>query len=203
MSNVSSDNTQSTSTELSLSQKEELILQNRTYAYRLCAHFLKKWGAHIETCELQSLSHMALCEAALRYRTDRGAQFQTVLFFYVRNMLIKEMKVRKNSHALIFIHSDIEQSKINEEIETKLSLYIPASSPDDQIMARELTASCQKALETLYPLEKQVVLEVFVHNKKIANVARGLGYSRGHISETRTKAVHKMRSYFISHKEAA
>ena len=100
--NTSAAESNKTST-LTSEQREQLILDHRSCAVKLSAYFLKKWGSFIEHDELQSLSDIALCEAALRYRTDKGAQFQTLLFFYVKNVIIKEIKARKCADSMIFI----------------------------------------------------------------------------------------------------
>lgn len=188
---------------LSVEQREELILNHRTCAKKLSAYFLKRWGSYIEQDELESLSDIALCEAALRYRTDKGAQFQTLLFFYVKNIIIREIKSRKSTDSMYFLECQTESSKVNETIEKELAADSDVASLDDQLIAKELKVSCKNALDNLLPFERKVVLEVCVFEKKVAKVARQLGYSRGHVSETRTKAVNKMRSYFTAYREAA
>ena len=94
-------------------------------------------------------------------------------------------------------------SKVNEAIENELSAEMDVTGLDEQVIAKELKATCKKALDNLQPLERKVVLEVCIFEKKVAKVARSLGYSRGHVSETRTKAVNKMRCYFEEYKQAA
>lgn len=198
-------NIEAESSLLSPVEREEMVLQHRAFAYKLALTFLRQWGAYLAHDDIQSLSDIGLCETALRFRKDRGAQFQTLLYFYVKNEFVKEIRRRKCSNIILFpINSENHCHTTDEMLTIERFLENDdVKSPEDEYLSKELQKKCRKVFRNLSSMERKVIIAVCIFEQKVANVARDLGYSRGHISEIKKKAISKMKPYMMEYQKAA
>ena len=181
-------------------RREQMILENRKAAKHMAVSLLARWGAGLEEDEIDSIRDLALCEAAKNYRAEKGTQFLTYFHFFLRGFLIQEFRKR------------VSQSESDMDMEHSIQLNSAAQEfmdrggfqmPDEALYQQEIRERCEEAIEELSPIEKRVLTKVELLGCKVARVARELGYSRGYVSEVRSRACEKLREKAFWFYEAA
>jgi RNA polymerase sigma factor (sigma-70 family) len=185
--------------------QKNLILDNRAPALRIARSLLRRWNLFFDISEAQSIADMALCEAARNFDFDRGTRFITYLFPFIKGSLIAEMKRSRGDRAYGIEHikdSGFEShDSYREHTEVGLkneydSIADQGASPEELSYHQEIKVICQKALDSLLPLERDTIVGVDIMGDKVAQFARKIGYSRPYLSSIRSKAIVKMQPYF-------
>lgn len=176
-------------------------IRNRTA--RMAKSSLRRWGVRFEDDEIQSAADLAICEAAKRYDSKKGAAFSSFVYFYLKGILIGQIRT-------------IVQQRSNEIIDGSLSAPLeiepgavlrnePASSemgPDEACHRSFVRAKVSSALSKLSSSERSVLCMSDILEVPMTEVAISLGYSRGHLHEIRRRArkniVVLLRSAFAS-----
>ncbi len=183
---------------------EEYILGYREKARKLARSILRKWRAHLELDELDSVVDLSLCEAGSRFNPKLGASFMTFLFYHLRGNLIRTISIAANANSVPLYDSDgldsigeardhsrgyrlIHASEIAEAVTCKDSLL-----PDEMIAQKQLIVLSQKAYFALDSLEKEIIDRIYNREEQLLDVANSLGYSRCHISRVKRKALENM-----------
>lgn len=188
-------------TEKALSErKKDLVLENRTAALRIARSLLRRWNLFLDLAEVQSLADIALCESVRSFDESRGTKFSTYLYPYIKGVLIAELKSVKrdqlhHSSSLAVGHSH-EESNGESESTIYDRVADESASPEHHTYRGELREICNRALESLQPLERETLLGVHVMEHKVAQLARRIGYSRPYLSSIRTRAIEKVQPFF-------
>lgn len=183
--------------------KMELVMNHRTSALRIARSLLRRWNTFLDLSEIQSISDMALCEAVRGFDETRGTRFVTYLFPFIKGALIAELKsCQRDSVSL----SQVANGSSNAgEYGTDSNGGVGAipeiaadesCSPEHQTYRQELRVLCNKALDSLQPLEREALIGVDIFDHKVAQLARRIGYSRPYLSSVRTRAIEKMQPFF-------
>ncbi len=192
----------------------DIIINHRITARKLARHMLKRWNARLDQEEIDSVADLALCEAARGFDPKEGSAFSTYLFYFLKGSLIKAMQMNKGVIINISLcdgemrkrtYSDgVEDQYIVEDTRGALDdPDAPNSSPERGFYLLEIRRKCNEALLALSNLEREVVVNVHIFDYKVANVARRLGYSRGHISNMRKVALKKLQNQLTEFDKAA
>ncbi|MBX7138539.1 MAG: sigma-70 family RNA polymerase sigma factor [Oligoflexia bacterium] len=185
---------------------EELVVENREAAHKMAAYFLRRWAVRMDEEEVRSLADLALCEAAKRYRGPTLSKFTTYLYYYIKGELVRAIKRECQNSSLARLNDPDSSDKSAENVsvhERDELGQCSAQSPEEECEASELRGGFKRAFKTLTGLEKEIIFHVYVNEFKVASVARKLGYSRGHVSDMRRRALNKMRDLMEPFKEAA
>lgn len=86
--------------ELGAREIEKLILDHRENGRKLARSVLRKWRARLSLEEVDSIVDLTLCEAAKRYRPDKGACFMTFLFYHLRGYLVRAVASAANANNM-------------------------------------------------------------------------------------------------------
>lgn len=181
--------------------KDTLILSHREGAMKLGRKILRKWGVTLDEDEVRSLADIALCEAAKGFDTEKGAQFVTYLYFYVKGELAREIGRRTKRDIPVELNEPTSVKRLERELQKGEVQALSASSPEADLVVKQVRSKCKEALEVLSELEREVMVRVHVYDFKVASVARTLGYSRGYLSDIRKGAAFKMQAYLEPYKE--
>ena len=189
---IRSDGARTPLPRLNYLEREQIILSHREFAENIAWKILKQWQVRLERDDIRSAAALALCAAAQTFDPSRSVAFSTLLFHHVRGVLLKQIaksaKQQQVREAAQRVFNDAELGE--EEIEVVKPNHFPA--PDAALFADEKRAQCQRALNTLIPLERKVIEEWMYEGKSVVDIARMLGYSRGHVSRIKTSALAKL-----------
>lgn len=184
---------------------EDLILAYRLKARKLARSILRRWHSRIEQQEVESIVDLSLCEAVKRFDTSRGASFMTFFYYHLRGNLIRAISSAANQFTVPLGDVDASGSdSVNSWMNRGLSGGVNAadvadalngegpSSPDEQLLKRELIDLSLKACEELEDLERQVIRSLYLSEEQVADVAKKYGYSRCHISRVKKRSLENL-----------
>lgn len=187
----------------------DLILEHREIAWRLALRMINRWGSHIETDELRSLTDSALCEAASRFRPDAGATFMTFYFYHLKGSLVKAIASRTHRQFVLVddIESLMDSGAMNlpkrhrpsgEDSSHKRGVHpiatcVMSESLEDTLIMRDLVNKCVLATSKLRGLDREVIQRVYINGEDLNSLPATLGFSRGHIFRVRSRALSKLK----------
>ncbi len=186
--------------------KQELVLSYRENGRKLARSFLKGWNIRMAYEDIDSLVDVALCEAAIRYKKDKGAAFMTFFYYHLRGYLIRAVACRARSNNIFFAVAEAQREVVGdwkptpEDVRHWLSPEFSSLSeseknrPESILLRKEKKFTCYKAISELDPLEQEVITRSYMGNESLIDVAKSLGYSRCHISRVKKKAIEKLRN---------
>lgn len=182
-----------------------LILNHRENGRKLARSILRRWRVRMPADEIDSIVDLALCEAAGRYSSERGASFMTFLFYHLRGHLVRTV-ARAAQNSNFFPVNDnnslLEASEWQHFSSEALWSFMPdhmlfgqrdIETPEHMILRREKINECRKALSKLDDLEKEIIMRSFSGEQALVDIARSLGYSRCHISRVKKSALERLK----------
>ena len=196
-----SENTQGNSSRLN---SAELVLRHRAGAFRMARKIALIWNAPFSIDELQSLADLALCEAATRFDPTRDTAFTTYFYYFLKGIMCREMTRQKQwTDALsdsLSGHAPAPDAELQERRQQE-SAYSLDDSPEHKAIVREFMRRATRAMRKLNPLERRVFVEVDMFGCGVSQLARNLGYSRGHLSMVHNAALRKTRQHLARYIE--
>ena len=189
------------STAETVQSVQELVETHYEIAVKLAQQILRTWGVKLVKEEVESAAGLALCQAAKGYQPKHQAKFTTYLHYFIKGALSESISFNRSCSDLLqknqaegskemMPSAEIEIAKVLKEVETTAR----ADNPDQMLHLKQVRKECSKAIERLSSLEKVVIFQVDVLGYKVANLAIKLGYSRGYLSEIRSKAERQLRN---------
>ncbi len=201
--------TESDEGELSAEEIQSLILNHRENGRKLARSFLRRWRARLSLEEVDSIVDLTLCEAAKRYRPQRGASFMTFVFYHLRGYLVRAVANAANSNNIFFQlarQNGVEVEEIRDSSEAAFRAFVPdcasfglreTECPETLLMRKEQAEVCRQACAELDDLEKEVLTRSFADDQPLVDIARSLGYSRCHISRVKKKALERLEGVIL------
>jgi len=186
---------------LSEEARTELVITYRIKARKLARSILRKWHARLDLQEVDSIVDLSLCEAVRRYNPTKGASFMTFLFYHMRGNLIRAVTTAATANTLP--SADVEGRKAEStassnavmarginamEVAEALSSQ-EFVSPDESLLKKQVAGLSEAACSRLDPLEREVIMRIFINEEQLMDIAHSLGYSRCHISRVKKKAL--------------
>ncbi len=180
-----------------LSQDKQwmLVLKYRVKARKLGLSILRRWHARLDLSELESIVDLSLCEAVRRFNPKKGASFMTFLFYHLRGNLIRAVSTAVQQSS-IPTGDDFETVNGKGVLQGITATDVAealcsndSEMPDEALLRKEIMNRSYSAIARLDPLEKEVIERVFLKEQQLLDVAKGLGYSRCHISRVKRKAL--------------
>jgi RNA polymerase sigma factor (sigma-70 family) len=163
---------------------QERIERHLEIAVKMAFSMLSKWRFQLPKQEVRSIASVALCEAAARFDDSKGVTFGTFLFSYVRGHLLKELTASYNRKRRFVLENDFER------------VGPAAENPEDMFVRSELVSLLSQLRQRLTPLENTVLDHCFVDEMSVVDVAREVGFSRGHISRLKKEALSLLSRQF-------
>ena len=177
----------------------ELVLNHRVQGEKLAWRMLNRWRVRLSRDEVSSVVGIALCEAASRYDSKKGATFITFFFYHLRGMLIKEVTRRLDDLRRQRTFIDGERTDTDEREDTYYStswqhLVVNNVTPEDLVTKNEIQQLVLGSEAELSNLEQEVINRHFVLDQSLTNIAGELGYCRCHISRVKKQALARLKS---------
>lgn len=178
-----------------------LVLTHREVGRKISKSILRKWRAHMPEDELNSLVDLALCEAAIRYKSEMGTQFVTFLFYHLRGHLIKTIsKAKKESEFKMAFNGSNEgegseyftQEAVNGYFLEKEEKALKNNPEKTAILNQEIRI-CKEAQEKLGHLDAEIIRRCFLNGEQVIDVAKSLELSRHYVSRIKTRALKKLK----------
>jgi len=188
---------------LSKKQKNELILSHQEQGLKIAWRLLSNWRIKMQSDEVSSIVGIALCEAASRFDTEKGASFGTFLFYHIRGTLLKEITSAVNERRVCKLGGPDENyfSLFNSMFHTKgENPLVENNTPEKIIQKQELKERCKDACSQLDELEQTVIVRHYVHEESLVHISKDLSYCRCHISRVKNNALEKLAKLLIPFK---
>jgi len=162
---------------------------------------LRKWHARLDLQEVDSVVDLSLCEAVRRFNPAKGASFMTFLFYHMRGNLIRAVTSAATANAVPVSDLGGTSGESTASGNAALSRGMNAmeiaealssqeyTSPDESLLKKEVAELSGGACLKLDPLEREVIMRIYVHEQQLMDIAHSLGYSRCHISRVKKKAL--------------
>lgn len=180
---------------------EELILEHRENGRKLARSMLRRWRAHMNPEEIDSIVDLTLCEAAQRFDEKQGASFMTFYFYHLRGYLVRAVANAVNSSnvVLAFGADAAETAAAGTDFYSSTIDYFEsgrreADGPESIYLKRENARVCEEACAKLDELEREVIVRSFQGEEALVDIAKSLGYSRCHISRVKKRALERLQS---------
>ena len=192
---------------LSGEEIEGLILNHRENGRKLARSILRRWRVRMAAEEIDSIVDLTLCEAANRYRSDRGAAFMTFFFYHLRGHVVRAVASAANACNIFLAHAQtmgIDTSDWSGLAEESIKAVLPELSlfghsdtegPEQILIRKEKISLCRETLSKLDSLEQEVLLRSYEDEEQLVDIARELGYSRCHISRVKKRALERLKSF--------
>ena len=185
---------------------DQLIMENRDSARKIAHSLLRRWRVALPLDEIESLVDLTLCEAANRYSPDQGASFMTFFFYYVWGNLARNIgKLARISQYFVTPGNSLDS--LSSAVTNKLYLHVlhqehwtasgeESNAPEQLLLSRERVFLCNKALNKLDAVDREVLLRLYDGDESLVDIARTLGYSRCHISRIKKRALRQFQATF-------
>ena len=189
---------------LTLEQQHDYSVASREIAFKMARKMLCAWSAPLDRDECRSLVDLALVKAARCYNPDGGSRFTSYMYFFLHGELTRAIgrAMRDGTTVSLEQMKDSRKREPGSDGDTEDSLRFPCQdgalfegehSPEHQAYLSEIRLRCRNAFAKLTHFEQRVVEAVHINGLQVTVAARRLGFSRGHISKTRTDALRKLR----------
>jgi RNA polymerase sigma factor (sigma-70 family) len=205
-------------TPLSEQEIAELILKYRVKARKLARCILRQWHSRLDLEDVDSVVDLSLVESARRFDPSYGASFMTFLYFHLRGNLIRAVSEAVTGNGVIDAEDEDShrtvsstpgtptprtKAKVARASDVNEVYYNSAESttPDDVLQQSELARITREACEKLDPLEREIIVRIFLDEQQLVNVAESLGFSRCHISRLKKRALEALALHLSSVKE--
>jgi RNA polymerase sigma factor (sigma-70 family) len=184
---------------------EEMVLKYRLKARKLSRSILRQWHSRLDIEDVDSVVDLSLCEAARRYDPSFGATFMTFLYFHLRGNLIRAVSEAVTGNGVIesedddsaraksgYLRGDNARNtaKLANASDVAEMLYNQEThAPDYILQQQELTQITKEACDKLAPVEREIIIRIFLKEQPLVDVAHSLGFSRCHISRLKKRAL--------------
>ena len=169
-----------------------LVTGHRQSAQNIGFQFMRRWGARLERDCIISAVDFGLCRAARRYQSSRGVDFITFAHFFIKAELINEISRQKKIQVAIE-ELRMHRGRQKEALEAEYLQPRPAS-PDEALLQVERREILQQAISLLSSLERKIFELTVIDQLPVTAAAVLLGYSRGHLSLVKTRALTKIKT---------
>lgn len=169
--------------------QHQMVMEFREKARKMARSILRRWRAHIEINELDSVVDLALCEAVSRFEPERGVSFITYMFYYLKGHLIKTVTSLANNKT---VSDDKDEGFLIEDLlSTEASEQVLA---DEKMYINQMLLLSKDIYGSLDRLERTILQRLFVNDEQLIDVAADLGYSRCHVSRIKKKAIETLQT---------
>ena len=162
--------------------RSNLIVEHRTVGLRLAQRILSRWQMRLCFDELTSLVDLSLCEAAAQFQENRGAQFSTFLFYYIRGNIVQHVErsvALKNMTAL-----PEDDRYLGDDGDTP-----------EQTFLRDEQRKVIKQLCCSLPLEeREVIMQRFLQELPRKTVAANLNLTTANVKSIEKRAMFQLRT---------
>lgn len=136
----------------------------------------------------------------LQTYTESKGSLSTYLVNCIKNEILMEMRNQKANKR----NNGIKPISINTPTTDNLTIEDTIKS-DFDILEDTIKKECIKdlrlAIDTLKPVEKHVIIDIYFNNKTQLEIAKELGFRQSYVSRIKTRAIKKLRVWFEKREE--
>lgn len=175
---------------------QALMVEYRETARKFATQLSIRWSVSIDSDERGAIADLALCEAAHKYDPNSGTSFPTYLYYAIMGALkrvrvAQRLESRTSSFDSGLDAPSFEDSNGPDEIPS------PTPLPDISLYRKELRSICTDVLADLSGLEREVLLQSFVREFSVTQLARQLGYSRGYLTAVKKRGMLRFQKLLL------
>lgn len=136
----------------------------------------------------------------LKTYTESKGSLSTYLVKCIRNKILMEMRIQKADKR----NNGVKPISINTPTTDNLTIEDTIKSDFDMlesIIKNERIKELGVAINTLKPIEKRVIIDIYFNNKKQKEIQEEIGAKQSYVSKVRTRAIKKLRVWFEKREE--
>lgn len=183
-----------------------LVTEHRENGRKLARSFLRRWRVVMDLEDVDSTVDLALCEAASRYDSEKGAAFMTFFYYHLRGHMVRAVERSANNSAMMVNFSHTTEVDIADWAQKEAHNFSHHPSSQDEVnptpesitLRKERISNCREVCSALDPLEQEVLSRAFEKDEALVDIAESLGYSRCHISRVKKRALNHLRHLISS-----
>ena len=187
-----------------------LILDHRENGRKLARSILRRWRVRMSAEEVDSIVDLTLCEAAERFREDKGASFMTFLYYHLRGQLVRAVASATQASNLFIacaesagleVSDNPQFADVLDDQQTRIFFaeelgfsHLDEETPEVKFLKKERADICSEACDKLDALEKEIITRSFAKEESLVDIAKSLGYSRCHVSRVKKGALERLKA---------
>lgn len=140
---------------------------------------------------------IGLTKGLQTYTKSKGA-LSTYLVNCIKNEILMEMRNQKANKR----NNGIKPISINTPTTDNLTIEDTIKSDFDMLehtIKKEQIKELKVAIDTLKPIEKRVIIDIYFNNKKQREIREEIGAKQSYVSKVKTRAINKLRVWFEKH----
>ena len=137
---------------------------------------------------------LGLVKGLKTYSESKGV-ISTYLVKCIRNEIVMELRNQKTGKR----NNGVKPISINTPTTDNLTIEDTIKSNFDMlesIIKKERIKELGVAINTLKPVEKHVIIDIYFNNKTQLEIAEEIGVRQSYVSRVRTRAINKLRAWF-------
>ena len=131
----------------------------------------------------------------LQTYTESKGSLSTYLVNCIKNEILMEMRNQKTGKR----NNGVKPISINTPTTDNLTIEDTIKSDFDMLedtIKNERIKDLKLAINTLKPVEKRVIIDIYFNNKTQLEIAEEIGVRQSYISRIKTKAIRKLKAWF-------
>ncbi len=137
---------------------------------------------------------LGLVKGLKTYSESKGT-ISTYLVKCIRNEIVMELRNQKTNKR----NNGVKPISINTPVTDNLTIEDTIKSNFDVLeytIKNEQIKELGVAINTLKPVEKRVIIDIYFNNKTQLEIAKEIGVRQSFISRIKTKAIRELRTWF-------
>lgn len=131
----------------------------------------------------------------LKTYTESKGTVSTYLVKCIRNEIVIELRNQKANKR----NNGVKPISISTPTTDNLTIEDTIKSDFDMlesIIKKEQIKELGVAINTLKPIEKRVIIDIYFNNKKQKEIQEEIGAKQSYVSKVKTRAIKKLRAWF-------
>lgn len=192
---------------IELERRNDLIMSFRPYVIRVARSVVVTVPTYVELDDLIGWGYLGLIEAADRFDESRGVPFRSFAHYRIKGAIYDGLRREFGAHVPSQLSSDEADSVTPELIcgdaayagGSRLELYGLSRdlSPDHHVWIAELIALVDEVMDTLSPIERDVLRHRYFLDKPIVSLAGARNFSKSWLSRIHARAIAKLRAKVV------
>lgn len=186
--------------------KPQILEKYGPYVRSLAAQVRKQFNSQFEMDELVAWGQIGLLEAAERFDARVGANFLTFAHYRIKGAIYDGLRREFGAHVPSQLTSEEIDSSLPDVFcgdaayadggPDELLRFADELAPDHLVWIAELRGLVDEAMESLLPIEREVLRHHYFLDKPIVDLAGARNLSKSWLSRVHTRALAKLRHEF-------
>ena len=187
-------------------RRNELILSFRPYVIRVAHAVVLTVPTYVELDDLIGWGYLGLIEAADRFDHERGVPFRSYAHYRIKGAIYDGLRREFGAHVpsqlateeVAADHPDVfcADAAYTGQGSAELLRFAADLAPDHLVWIAELRDLVDEAMESLLPIEREVLRHHYFLDKPIVSLAGARNLSKSWLSRVHTRALAKLRDEF-------